>query len=139
MDSGGIMSEKSVRVGVGVLLRNEEGNYLFMKRQGSHGANTWAFPGGHIEFGETVEQAASRELEEELGIKIEPHDFVRLDAFTESFIEGKHYITLYVETETDQVPKIMEPGKCSEMFFSPLNTPPDPLFHPTKAYFDNYK
>lgn len=138
MDSGDKM-EGQVRVGVAVLLRNYEGEYLFIKRQGSHGAGTWAFPGGHIEFGETVEKTAAREVEEELGIKINPGDFFRLDAFTESFIEGKHYITLYLEAETSEIPRIMEPEKCSEMIFISLQTPPGPLFHPTKAYFDAYR
>eukprot|EP00352_Strombidinopsis_acuminata_P003505 CAMPEP_0176383282 /NCGR_PEP_ID=MMETSP0126-20121128/33376_1 /TAXON_ID=141414 ORGANISM="Strombidinopsis acuminatum, Strain SPMC142" /NCGR_SAMPLE_ID=MMETSP0126 /ASSEMBLY_ACC=CAM_ASM_000229 /LENGTH=40 /DNA_ID= /DNA_START= /DNA_END= /DNA_ORIENTATION= len=30
----------------------------------------WVFPGGHLEKGETLEQGAVRELEEECGLEI---------------------------------------------------------------------
>lgn len=42
----------------------------------------WALPGGYIDFGETWQQAASRELEEEIGIEIPPEHFVLWDVQT---------------------------------------------------------
>lgn len=45
-------------------------------------AGQWALPGGKIDAGETVEGAALRELEEELGLTIDPCDVLgRLDDY----------------------------------------------------------
>ena len=46
--------KKYPRVGIGVMIQNEEGEILLGLRKGSHGAGEWSFPGGHLEMGETV-------------------------------------------------------------------------------------
>ncbi|WP_110650668.1 NUDIX hydrolase [Salinicola peritrichatus] len=42
-----------------------DGNVLLVRRRNPPDANHWGFPGGKIDFGETVESAALRELHEE--------------------------------------------------------------------------
>lgn len=60
-----------VEVAVGVLI-DAEGRFLLCSRPaGKVYAGFWEFPGGKLEAGETVEQALSRELHEELGIEID--------------------------------------------------------------------
>ena len=59
--------KKEVRVGVAaVILR--DGRILLGERIGSHGAHTWATPGGHLELGESIEECAKRETFEETGL-----------------------------------------------------------------------
>lgn len=56
-------------VGVGVIvLRWEE--VLLIRRARDPGRGTWALPGGAQRLGETVEQAARRELREETGLEV---------------------------------------------------------------------
>jgi 8-oxo-dGTP pyrophosphatase MutT (NUDIX family) len=42
----------------------------------------WVFPKGHIERGESPEQCARREIQEEAGVEGEPLAFLGYDAFT---------------------------------------------------------
>ncbi|GFG26032.1 nudix hydrolase 1 [Aspergillus udagawae] len=104
------------RVGVGVVVLNREGKVVLGKRKGSHGAGTWAFPGGHLEFGESFEACAVREVLEETGLSI--HDVRFLTATNDVMeAEGKHYITVYVGAmvkEDNAQPQILEPEKCDE-------------------------
>ncbi len=56
-------------VGVGVIIK-KDGKLLFQKRVGSHGEGSWSFPGGHMEFGESPLDTASRESLEEMNVLI---------------------------------------------------------------------
>ena len=122
-----------VRVGVAVLVRNNEGKILFGLRKGKHGPGTWSFPGGHQEFGETPEYTAWREVYEETGIsllKVEPYapcPYVNT-YFPET---DTQYITLYFTGSYDfGRPVIMEPEKCARWEWFPPTGLPSPLFDP---------
>ncbi len=52
-------------VGIAAATRTEDGRWVLIRR-GDTG--TWALPGGTLEWGETLEVALARELEEEAGV-----------------------------------------------------------------------
>jgi mutator protein MutT len=54
-------------VAVGVLLLDGD-RVLLVKRARPPGAGRWSVPGGGVELGETLEEAAARELREETGL-----------------------------------------------------------------------
>ena len=55
------------------LIIEKSSKFLFTRQslQAPRGRGNWGFPGGHIESGESVEEAVKREAVEELGIEVE--------------------------------------------------------------------
>ncbi|KAK7734001.1 hypothetical protein SLS53_007996 [Cytospora paraplurivora] len=83
----------------------------------------WAFPGGHLEYGEEIIECAERETLEETGLNVKGRDIVAVtnDVFTEL---GKHYITLFVVcemTDPKQEPQLLEPDKCEGWVWKSLD------------------
>lgn len=56
--------------GVGVVVRRG-GDVLLVRRGNPPRRGEWSLPGGAVELGETLRQAAQREIREECGIEIE--------------------------------------------------------------------
>ena len=56
-------------IGIAVIVVKDN-RVLLGKRKNAHGAGSWAFPGGHLEFNEFIEACAVREVFEETGLKI---------------------------------------------------------------------
>ena len=87
----GGQNRKTVDVAVGILINAQNQFLLTSRPQGKVYEAYWEFPGGKLEAHETIEQALTRELEEELGLTIGdvqiwrqqlvdyPHALVRLN------------------------------------------------------------
>ncbi|NOD64080.1 NUDIX hydrolase [Ruegeria sp. HKCCD9179] len=58
-----------------VVLRQDQ--VLLVQRSKQPDAGLWGFPGGHVEWGETVLQAAQRELREETSVIAEPSHYLK--------------------------------------------------------------
>ena len=126
------MKELTVKVGVGVLIRKNR-KILLIKRKGAHGEGTWAPPGGHIDFGESVIDCAKREVKEEVEIKIKN---LKVLGFTEDLFkkDKKHYITVWVDSEWKSG-KIKNSGEeFSEARWFPWKKLPKPLFVSLKNF-----
>lgn len=61
------MNDRKPKLVVGILVKNKD-KYLLAKEKLEGGKDYWIVPGGKVEFGETIEDAAKREILEETGI-----------------------------------------------------------------------
>jgi 8-oxo-dGTP diphosphatase len=106
----------------------------------SHGANTWALPGGWLEFGETPWEAAKRELKEETDIDTAGGPRLPTVGCNTYEEEGLHIVTLCFEVPTwFGSPKLREPDKHAAVEW--ITTPElqdVPLFPSTWDYFNGH-
>lgn len=128
------------KVGLGVIV-HREGRVLVGKRKNSHGSGNWGFPGGHIEWNETFEECALRELEEETGMRGRDPKFISATNDVMP-LDDQHYITVFMLVEDfDGEPELREPEKCEgwewirwddlpEQRFSPITRLIEKGYHP---------
>jgi ADP-ribose pyrophosphatase YjhB (NUDIX family)/catechol 2,3-dioxygenase-like lactoylglutathione lyase family enzyme len=118
-----------VGVGVGVFVLRD-GLVLLGRRRAAHGAGTWALPGGRLEFGETIEHCAQREVREETGLEISA---VARGPYTSDVFDdvGRHYVTVFVIAHAPHGEALVcEPDKCAEWRWCRWDALPQPLFAP---------
>jgi 8-oxo-dGTP diphosphatase len=117
------------KVGVACFVWKDD-KFLMGKRFGAHGEGTWSIPGGHLEFGESWEDAARREVLEETGMEITNLRFVAVTNDIFNF-EQKHYITIWLAADwLANEPVITEPDKYVDQQWCDFGSLPSPLFEP---------
>jgi ADP-ribose pyrophosphatase YjhB (NUDIX family)/MOSC domain-containing protein YiiM len=127
----GLVQAKQQLLGVGVIVVRGD-DVLLGLRRGGHGAGSWAFPGGHLDAGESIEGCGLRELREETGVEaVDPRVVAESE---DEFQEGLRYRTLFVRVDwTSGEPVVREPGKCRQWGWFPWDDPPQPLFLPVAS------
>ncbi|KAK6931436.1 NUDIX hydrolase domain [Dillenia turbinata] len=133
------------RVGLVVFLL--KGNKILLGRRITSIENSvYCLPGGHLEFGESFEECAAREVKEETGLDIEKIEF--LTVTNNMFKKGRkpcHYVTIFmraVSADPGQVPENVEPNKCVGWDWYEYTNLPKPLLAPleqlVQAGFDPF-
>ncbi|WP_413466007.1 NUDIX domain-containing protein [Metabacillus litoralis] len=125
------MEYKSIHPGVAIIIFDDNGSVLLQKRAD---VGLWGIPSGHVEPGETVEQAAKREVLEETGyhISIEKLIGVYSDPASQVFTypDGRvvHFITTYFLGKINGGSLNMDPIESLDVAFFPVNALPKALF-----------
>eukprot|EP01065_Artemidia_motanka_P010614 TRINITY_DN15644_c0_g1_i1.p1 TRINITY_DN15644_c0_g1~~TRINITY_DN15644_c0_g1_i1.p1 ORF type:complete len:445 (+),score=165.39 TRINITY_DN15644_c0_g1_i1:90-1424(+) len=125
-------------VGVAVFVTSQQhpGCVLLAERLGpAAGAGTWALPGGHLDFGETIEGCAVRETLEEVGLHLSrPRQLCTLN--TPDVQRRFHYVTCFVVGSAAGRPANREPAKHGDWSWVRWDDPgfPSQLFLPLAEF-----
>lgn len=132
-----IETKKRVGAGFGIIVI-KDGKLLLGKRHSDpkkadselHGEGTWTMPGGKFEWGETLEEAAGRELKEETGMDLIKSKVICVNNDKN---EHAHFITVgFLALEFEGNPKIMEPDEITEWKWFEMDKLPANVFEPSK-------
>jgi 8-oxo-dGTP diphosphatase len=139
------MKDQKIGVGIGVMILRE-GMILLGKRNDDpekadselHGEGTWTMPGGKMEFGESFEETAVREVLEETGLTIEKEN-LRLISVSNDRKEDAQFVTLgFLCENVSGEPKVMEPEEITEWKWFELDKYPLNIFFPSEEIINNY-
>ncbi|GLT34518.1 hypothetical protein SLA2020_090270 [Shorea laevis] len=133
MENNVVVVEPKPAPRVGVVLFLLKGKSVLLgRRRSTIGYSNYAPPSGHLEFGESFEECAARELKEEAGLDIKKPEFLTLSnkIFTE-IPKPAHYVIIYMRAalaDPNQVPQNLEPDECDGWDWYEWDKLPKPLF-----------
>ena len=137
---------KKMGIGFGVMVL-KEGKVLLGQRHVDpekasslmNGEGTWTMPGGKLDFGESFEEGAKREVMEETGVSIEAKD-LEVISVTNDMVPTAHFVTIGMLLKVyDGEPKVMEPDEITKWEWFPLDALPTPIFPPSLKILKNYE
>ncbi len=121
-------------MGVGVVFVRE-GQVFLARRKGALGGGSWGSAGGHLEFGETLEECARREAMEEFCVEVGE---LRYLCTSNIVAYGRHYLDVeFLGGIASQEPQLMEPDAFKGFGWFPLQAPPEPLFQAMRYAIDS--
>jgi 8-oxo-dGTP diphosphatase len=134
---------KKVGAGFGVLVIRDD-KVLLGKRHDDpekassemSGEGTWTMPGGKLEFGESFEDGAIRELKEETNIDARR---VKVMCIENSIGPKAHFVTigLFAE-EFEGEAMVMEPDEITQWEWFGLDSLPEKIFPPSRYVLERY-
>ncbi|MBN2601318.1 MAG: NUDIX hydrolase [Candidatus Marinimicrobia bacterium] len=122
---------------VAVVLIDPDRRILLVRRSAEPGIGEWCLPGGFIEMGETPSQAAVRELQEEIGIEIEPPQLLNIG----SHLNGYYGDVLIIgfSANINSASELVPGDDVSEAVFFPLNDRPQMIFRVHEEFVELWR
>ncbi|HRH26402.1 MAG TPA: NUDIX domain-containing protein [Candidatus Paceibacterota bacterium] len=139
------MTEEKKRVGAGFgVILEKDGKVLLGLRHPDpdkadsafRSAGEWCLPGGKLEWGETFEGGAIREVKEETGITIKDPQVISVHNCKNDFA---HFMTVGLVTHTwSGEATVTEPDEITEWKWFDLRDLPSPRYFPSFLVIENY-
>lgn len=134
---------KRVGAGLGVILVRD-GQILLGKRHSDpdkadsafRSSGEWCLPGGKLDWGESFEEGARREVQEETGILIKNPEVISVHNCKN---EHAHFMTVgLVAREWEGEARVMEPDEITEWGWFDLDNLPQPRYFPSFEVIENF-
>lgn len=104
--------------------------------QDMDGQSGWKFPGGHLEEGELVADAAKREVKEETGYEIKLEEVFHIDDYFKE--NAEHHMRIFYTAHKISGEPQPRAGEVKEMkWFNSFNGLE--IYPPHKEAFENYR
>jgi 8-oxo-dGTP diphosphatase len=124
-----------IGVGVGALITNGQNEVLLLQRKKQPEADCWSIPGGAVKMFETIENAITREIKEELNVDIK---IIKLLGVTNHILEKEksHWVSpvFLAQITGNQTPVNAEPDSHHDIRWFLINKlPPNITLTTSKA------
>jgi 8-oxo-dGTP pyrophosphatase MutT (NUDIX family) len=129
------LADSTTHIAAGVMFLDPTGRALFLKRSstGDH-AGEWCFPGGAVEAGETIEDAARREATKELGLASNYFDNDYIEQIDRRELDGVDFTTYTYHVLSPFKPTLNR--EHTAHVWRRLDDPPEPLHPGVRATVD---
>ncbi len=135
--------KKRVGAGLGVILEKDGKILLGMRHpdpdkadSAFRSAGEWCLPGGKLDFGETLEECAAREVLEETGIVIKNPEVISMHNCKN---EHAHFLTAgVIAQEWEGEAEVMEPDEIIKWEWFDIKDLPYPRYFPSFLVIENY-
>ena len=134
------MSDKFTYIGSSYLFLMREGKILLQRRfQTGFMDGFYGVPAGHLDGNETAREGCTREVEEEIGIDIEPTNLKCVHVMHRKAANDER-IDFFFTTDTyhGEVTNC-EPNKCDDLQWFTLDALPENVVDYVKVALENYR
>lgn len=119
MDKDDVHNKNLLHNEVGVFIINDKGEILLEKRSPNkrYSPNKWGLCAGHVDTGETLTDAAIREIKEEIGIIVNENDLIPFGNYETFIDETNSHLThfFYLECNNDIAEFTIQKEELSEV------------------------
>jgi len=121
-DTCGFIFYLDPKLAVGTIIVDDSGRIVLVRRAIEPGYGKWVFPGGYVDRGEKVQQAAIREALEETGLNVRLDRLINIYSYT-----GRTPVIIVYSAKLLGGELVCDDEGLEAKFFDPTNIPWDAL------------